>query len=85
MLHLELLMMRSLTRMLLLLSCLSSQVVEVRCFLSVIPRLVEDVVPVSPHTLTLEQIREAETRSDLVLGDDIVAVLRLIDDELADL
>ena len=39
----------------------------------------------SSHTLTLEQIGEAQARSDLVLGDNIVAVLRLINDELADL
>lgn len=54
-------------------------------FLSVVSRLVEDVILVPPHPLTLKQIREAEARSDLVLGNDIVAVLWLIDDELANL
>lgn len=43
------------------------------------------MVAVTANTLALEQRREAQARRNLVLGDEVVAVLGLVDDELADL
>lgn len=43
------------------------------------------MVPVPPYTLTLEQVWEAQTRRHLALVDQLIPVLRLVDDELANL
>ena len=43
------------------------------------------MVAVPANTLALEERREAQARRNLVLGDEVVAVLGLVDDELADL
>ena len=53
--------------------------------LGVVSRLVEYVVPVSSDTLALEQIREAQARRNLVLRNEIIAVLGLVNNELANL
>ena len=43
------------------------------------------MVFMSPDALALEQFREAKTRRDLIFWNQVVTVLRLIDDELANL
>jgi hypothetical protein len=43
------------------------------------------VVAVPANALALEKRREAQAGRNLVLGDEVVAVLGLVDDELADL
>jgi len=53
--------------------------------LSIVAWLIKDMVFVASNTLSLEQVREAQTRRDLLLGDEVVPVFGLIDDELADL
>ena len=50
-----------------------------------IPRLVKHVVSVAANTLALENSREAQVLSDLVLRDDIVRAFGLTNDEFADL
>ena len=53
--------------------------------LSIVPRLIEHMVPMPPDSLTLEQIREPQPRRDLTLMQDIISVLRLADDKLTHL
>jgi hypothetical protein len=43
------------------------------------------VIPVASDTLSLEQVREAQARRNMILRDDVVSVLGLVDDELSDL
>src|ERR1700712_3090562 len=51
---------------------------------SVVPRLIEDMVSMSPDTLPLEDLREAQVLWHLVFGDDIVGTFWLAHDEFAD-
>ena len=53
--------------------------------LGIVPRLVKDVISVTPDTLTPEHLGEAQALGDLVFGDVLVAVLRLADHEFAQL
>jgi hypothetical protein len=39
----------------------------------------------SPNTLTLEQVRESQTRRDLLLAYDFMSIFRLANDEFANL
>jgi hypothetical protein len=43
------------------------------------------MVPVPPHTLALEELREPEASGDLRFRDHLLAVFRLADDEFANL
>ena len=52
---------------------------------SIIPGLVEYMVSVSPDTLSLEDLGEAQVLRHLVFGDDIVGTFGLAHDEFADL
>jgi len=52
---------------------------------SVIPRLIEDMVPVSADSLSLKNSREAQVLRHLILRDDIVRGFGLTNDEFADL
>lgn len=53
--------------------------------LRIIPRLVENMVPVTADTLALEQVWEAQPRCHLVFGNEVVAVFGLVDDEFTNL
>ena len=53
--------------------------------LGIVPRLVKDVVFMTPDTLTPEQGREAQTFGHLLFGDVLVASFGLTDDELTKL
>jgi hypothetical protein len=53
--------------------------------LSIVPRLIENMVPMSPHTLSLEELREPKAGGDLRFRDDVLAVFWLADDEFANL
>ena len=43
------------------------------------------MVSVASNAFALEQVRETQARRNLVLGDEVVSILWLIDDEFADL
>jgi hypothetical protein len=43
------------------------------------------MVPVPPDTMSLEQVREPQARMHLVLGDEVVSILWLTNDEFAEL
>lgn len=43
------------------------------------------MVPVSPHTLSLEDSRKAQVLWHLILRDDIICAFGLADDEFTDL
>lgn len=51
----------------------------------IVSRLIEDMIPVPPDTLSLEQIREPQASRDLRFMHKLISVLRLANDELADL
>lgn len=53
--------------------------------LSIIPRLIKNMIPMPSNTLSLEQIREPETREDLAFMDEFVSVFWLADDKFTDL
>lgn len=53
--------------------------------LGIVPRLVEDMISMPPDTLTLEEVREAQTRCYLRFMNNVVSVLRLVNDELSEL
>lgn len=52
---------------------------------SVVPRLIEDMVPMPPDTLALEQLREAKTSRNLILMHEFITVFWFANDELTDL
>lgn len=52
---------------------------------SIVPRLIEDVVPMSSNTLAPEQGREPQPLWHLFLRDNIIGTLRLSHDEFANL
>jgi hypothetical protein len=53
--------------------------------LSIIPRRIKNMIPMSPNALTLEQVRESQTRRDLLLAYDFMSIFRLANDEFANL
>jgi hypothetical protein len=54
-------------------------------FLSIIPRLVENVILMSPDSLALKQRREPQAVGYIFLWDHVVSILWLADDEFGDL
>jgi hypothetical protein len=43
------------------------------------------MIPMSAHTISLEQIREPQARRDLFFRDKVVSILRGADDEFSKL
>lgn len=56
-----------------------------RFYLCIVPRFVENMVPMPAHALAPKQRGEPQTRRDLILRNDIVRAFRLVDDEFGNL
>jgi hypothetical protein len=53
--------------------------------LGIIPRLVKDMIPMSPDALAPEHLWEPQAGMHVLLADDVVSVFGLADDEFAEL
>ena len=52
---------------------------------SIVSGLIEDVIPMPPDTMSLEQFRESQAGRNLRFMYKLVSILRLADDEFAHL